>query len=187
MGTKKIYFVIGGPGCGKGTQCDKIKEDYSLMHVSTGDLIRQEIQKGSKVGKEVEKLVSKGKLVSSKTILQLLKNFINENSAATGFLIDGFPRELSQAKNFEKSVAPVTKVLHFKVSDETMKARLLARAASSGRADDTEAVIVDRIKTHNNNIKPILSYFEKSKKLSDISAEGDVDEVYELTKQVMDN
>ena len=183
----KFYLVIGGPGCGKGTQCEKIRDSYKLTHISTGDLIRSEIEKNTSISKQVKDLTSQGKLIPNHLMFEILKKHLIEKvKSSNGFLIDGFPREISQAVDFEKTIAKATKVLHFKVSDQTMKERLLSRAKTSGRADDTEAVILDRIKTHNTNIKPILDYFTKQKTLFEISAEGNVNEVYAQTKAVMD-
>ncbi|ESO12708.1 hypothetical protein HELRODRAFT_62268 [Helobdella robusta] len=179
----KIYFVIGGPGSGKGTQCQKLAEEFQLTHVSTGDLMRKEIESGSEVGGRVKDLVASGQLVPNDvTLLILKKHLIQEAPKSKGFLIDGYPRELAQAIAFEKEAGNVLRVFFFEVSDETMKARLLGRAATSGRSDDNETSIASRIATFQTNNKSILDHFTKKKKLCKINAQGSADEVYALTK-----
>merc|ERR1712113_1000392 len=112
-----VIWVLGGPGCGKGTQCDKIVAQYGYTHLSSGDLLREEVASGSDRGKTLNAMMEK--LNGSK-----------------GFLIDGYPREVSQGEEFEKEICPCSKILYFEVSDETMTERLLKRGQSSGRVDD---------------------------------------------------
>merc|ERR1711983_525318 len=112
-----IVWVLGGPGCGKGTQCDKIVAKYGFTHLSSGDLLREEVASGSERGKNLT------------AVLDLLAEaMIKKLSGSKGFLIDGYPREVAQGEEFEKAIAPCKHILYFEVSDETMTQRLLKRA-----------------------------------------------------------
>jgi len=175
----RIVFVLGGPGSGKGTQCDKIVAKYGFTHLSTGDLLRDEVNSGSARGKELTAIMEKGDLVPLDTVLSMLRDaMVKKASVSKGFLIDGYPRELEQGKKFESDVAPVQSVLYFEVADATMKARLLKRAETSGRADDNETTIVKRLKTFHDHTEPVIAYYEKQNKVCRIVAEGTVDEIF---------
>jgi len=175
----RIVFVLGGPGSGKGTQCDKIVAKYGFTHLSTGDLLRDEVNSGSARGKELTAIMEKGDLVPLDTVLSMLRDaMVKKASVSKGFLIDGYPRELEQGKKFESDVAPVQSVLYFEVADATMKARLLKRAETSGRADDNETTIVKRLKTFHDHTEPVIGYYEKQNKVCRIVAEGTVDEIF---------
>ncbi|KAJ8038416.1 Adenylate kinase isoenzyme 5 [Holothuria leucospilota] len=174
---KKIIFVVGGPGSGKGTQCGKISDRYGYTHLSSGDLLRAEVESGSDRGKELTEIMEKGELVPQEVVLALLKEKMLAVAAdSKGFLIDGYPREVQQGEAFEKMIAESSFVLYFELSDETMTARLLNRAQTSGRVDDNEETIKKRLQTFHNITKPVVDHY--SDKLKLISAEGGVDEVF---------
>jgi len=174
-----MVFVLGGPGSGKGTQCDKIVAKYGFTHLSTGDLLRDEVASGSARGKKLTEIMEKGDLVPLDEVLGLLRDAMLKKAATSkGFLIDGYPRELEQGKKFENDVAVVNSVLYFEVADETMKKRLLKRAETSGRVDDNEETIVKRLKTFHNHTQPVIDYYEKQSKVCKIVAEGTVDEIF---------
>lgn len=183
----RILFVLGGPGSGKGTQCDKIVAKYGFTHLSTGDLLRDEVQSGSERGKALNAIMEKGELVSLDTVLTLLKEaMIKKAASSKGFLIDGYPRELEQGKKFEADVAPVESILYFEVADETMKKRLLHRAQTSGRVDDNEETIVKRLKTFHNHTQPVIDYYTQQNKVLKIVAEGTVDEIFKQVEAFLD-
>lgn len=179
----KVYCVIGGPGAGKGTTGKKLASECGLTHFSTGELLRKEIQGETETGQKVKAAVDRGELVPTPTVIQLLKeNMIKEAATSKGFIIDGYPRDVAQCTLFEKEIAPIIKVIHLKATDDTMKARSLERAATEGRSDDTEEVIAARIATHNMNLKPITEYCTKKKKLVEIDAEAEPEEVFSQCK-----
>merc|ERR1711920_175298 len=137
-----VIWVLGGPGCGKGTQCDRIVAKYGYTHLSSGDLLREEVQGGSERGKTLNAMMEKGDLVPLFVVLDLLAEaMISKLSGSKGFLIDGYPREVAQGQEFEKEILPCSQILYFDVSDETMTARLLNRGKTSGRADDNVETI----------------------------------------------
>ncbi|XP_074654412.1 adenylate kinase isoenzyme 1-like isoform X2 [Tubulanus polymorphus] len=177
----RVIFVVGGPGSGKGTQCEKIIAKYGYTHLSTGDLLRFEVKSGSDRGKQLTEIMKKGELVPLDTVLDMLKETMLRNKECkncTGFLIDGYPREMDQGKRFEAEVAECSCVLYFEVSDDTMKQRLMNRAKTSGRADDNEQTIVKRLKTFNDVTTPVIDYYTQKGKVCKISAEGSVDDVF---------
>jgi adenylate kinase len=183
----RIIFVLGGPGSGKGTQCDKIVAKYGFTHLSSGDLLRDEVQSGSARGKELTAIMERGELVPLETVLTLLKEaMIKKAATSKGFLIDGYPRELDQGKRFEADIAGVECVLYFDVKDETMKARLMHRAQTSGRVDDNEVTIVKRLKTFHDHTTPVIDYYSKQNKVCKIVAEGSVDEIFAQVEKFLD-
>lgn len=183
----KIVFVLGGPGCGKGTQCDKIVAKYGYTHLSTGDLLRDEVASGSARGKQLTQIMERGDLVPLDTVLGLLRDaMLKKASTSKGFLIDGYPRELDQGKKFEADVAPVNAVLYFEVSDETMTKRLLKRAETSGRVDDNEETIKKRLKTFHNHTQPVIDYYTGQNKVCQIVAEGTIDEIFAKVTAYLD-
>lgn len=183
----KVVFVIGGPGSGKGTQCERIVAKYGFTHLSTGDLLRSEVASGSARGKELTAIMEKGELVPLETVLQLLKETMIEKAAESkGFLIDGYPRELDQGTKFEKEVTACQFALYFEVSDDTMTKRLLGRAETSGRVDDNEETIKKRLKTFHDVTTPVVDYYEKEGKLKKISAEAGPEVVFVEVEKVFD-
>ncbi|XP_076090777.1 uncharacterized protein LOC143062851 isoform X3 [Mytilus galloprovincialis] len=183
----KVLFIIGGPGSGKGTQCAKIVEKYGFCHLSSGDLLRAEVQSESDRGKRLNEIMEKGELVPLDEVLALLRDAM-EKKVSEGvkcFLIDGYPRELEQGERFEKEVAGCTGVLYFEVSDDTMTQRLLERGKTSGRVDDNEETIKKRLETFHNQTKPLIDHYKDKSNI--IKAEGTVDEIFTEVQKYMDS
>ncbi|XP_023020204.2 adenylate kinase isoenzyme 1 isoform X4 [Leptinotarsa decemlineata] len=172
-----IIWVLGGPGSGKGTQCDRIVAKYGFTHLSSGDLLRAEVSSGSPRGKELTAIMERGELVPMEVVLDLLKEaIIKALPDSKGFLIDGYPREKEQGILFEKNIAPVNLVLFFDASENTLVERLLGRAKTSGRVDDNEETIKKRLHTFNtHNDQVVQQYPDKLKK---INAERNVDDIF---------
>ncbi|XP_039269845.2 uncharacterized protein LOC120344616 [Styela clava] len=185
--SKIIVFVVGGPGSGKGTQCDKIKEKYGFTHFSSGDLLRAEVASGSEKGKELTAIMERGELVPLSTVLELIKkNMLEHAHHSKGFLIDGYPRDVQQGIEFENTISPCTFVLWIDSSQETMVKRLLKRAETSGRADDNEETIRKRLKTFVESTEPVISHYEKQQKVRRINSEQSVDDVFAEVQAVFD-
>ncbi|KAL1423584.1 hypothetical protein MTO96_020965 [Rhipicephalus appendiculatus] len=180
-----VVFVFGGPGSGKGTQCDKIVAKYGFTHISSGDLLRAEVASGSDRGKQINDIMKAGELAPLDMILQLIKETIQKDlPTAKGFLLDGYPRNVEQGERFESDVCKCTNLIYFEVSDDTMHARLLKRGQTSGRVDDNEATIVKRIKTFHDESEPVLDKYKDI--VHKISAEGDPDKVFASVTALMD-
>ncbi|XP_069986960.1 adenylate kinase isoenzyme 1 [Penaeus vannamei] len=172
-----VIFVLGGPGCGKGTQCEKIVKQYGYTHLSSGDLLRDEVKSGSERGKALNEIMEKGDLVPLEVVLDLIAEaMLNKVSSSKGFLIDGYPREQAQGVQFEQSILPCTKVLYFEVPDEVMVERLLNRAKTSGRVDDNEETIKKRLATFHKHSEPVIQYYKE--KCATIVALASPDEVF---------
>ena len=176
--SKPVIFVIGGPGCGKGTQCDLIVKKYGFTHLSTGDLLREEVASGSEQGKRLNEIMQSGKLVSLDEMLSLLKKAIETKSASSkGFLIDGYPREVEQAIRFENEVAKCSLILYFEVCDKTLISRLVERGKTSGRVDDNEETIKKRLGTFHQHSDPILKHY--GERVKRICGERQVDVIFQ--------
>uniref|UniRef100_A0A0K0FTY1 adenylate kinase n=1 Tax=Strongyloides venezuelensis TaxID=75913 RepID=A0A0K0FTY1_STRVS len=175
-----IIFIVGGPGSGKGTQCDKIVAKYGFTHISSGDLLREELKSGSERAGELLKIMELGQLVPMEVVLDLIKERILQciEKGSKGFLIDGYPREVIQGSTFESEIQEAKTVIYFEVSEASLVKRLLGRALTSGRADDNEETIKKRIETFNKSTAPVVEYYEKKGKLHKINAEGSVDEIF---------
>jgi adenylate kinase len=181
-----VIFVIGGPGSGKGTQCDRIVAKYGFTHLSTGDLLREECNSGSERGARLVDIMKKGQLVSNDEVLTLLKEAIQKKlSSSKGFLIDGYPREAGQAVEFEEQICKCSFLLFFDVPDDIMKARLLERGKTSGRADDNEETIAKRLDTFHKHTQPILDHY--GDKVKKIPATGTVDEIFAEVTKIIDS
>jgi len=172
-----VIWVLGGPGSGKGTQCDKIVAKYGYTHLSSGDLLRAEVQSGSERGKQLTEIMTKGDLVPMFVVLDLLAEaMISKLDGSKGYLIDGYPREVQQGKEFEAEILPCTQILYFDVSDATMTERLLNRGKSSGRADDNEETIKTRLNTFHQHSKPVIDAY--ASKCKSIPAERDPNDIF---------
>ncbi|XP_076249001.1 adenylate kinase 1 [Calliopsis andreniformis] len=184
----KTIWVVGGPGCGKGTQCERIVAKYGFYHISSGDLLREEVASGSPRGASLQELMSKGAFVPTDIVLDLIRERMDkakkEEATKTGFLIDGYPRELEQAILFEQKVCPVDLILFFDVANETLKKRLLGRAAVSQRADDNEETIKKRIEIFNMKNGELVEHYKD--KVVRINAEGTVDDIFAQVTKVID-
>ncbi|XP_041090349.1 adenylate kinase isoenzyme 1 isoform X3 [Polyodon spathula] len=175
----KIIFVVGGPGSGKGTQCERIVQKYGYTHLSTGDLLRAEVSSGSERGKKLSAIMEKGELVPLDTVLDMLKDaMIAKVDVSKGFLIDGYPREVKQGEEFEKKIGAPTLLLYIDAGAETMVKRLLKRGETSGRVDDNEETIKKRLDTYYKATEPVIAFYEGRGIVRKMNAEGSVDDVF---------
>jgi len=183
-----IIFIVGGPGSGKGTQCAKMVEKYGLSHLSSGDLLRDEVQSGSARGSQLTKIMESGQLVPLEVVLDLIKEaMLKEFSKGShGFLIDGYPREVKQGQQFESEIMEAALVVYFEVSGETMTQRLLGRAKTSGRVDDNIETIKKRLDTFYKQTEPVVDYYKKQGKLVQVKAEGSVDSIFGEVQPALD-
>lgn len=180
-------FVLGGPGSGKGTQCERIVSELGFTHFSAGDLLRAEVDSGSDQGQKIQDTMEQGLLVPQELTIPLLKKAMESSPDAKGFLIDGFPREISQGKMFEDLIYPCALLLMFECSEEIMIERLLKRGQTSGRVDDNEESIRKRLATFNESTLPVVDHYESLNKVAKINSERSVDDVYaDVVKKLID-
>ncbi|KAF1845909.1 UMP-CMP kinase-like protein [Cucurbitaria berberidis CBS 394.84] len=180
-----VIFVLGGPGAGKGTQCQKLVSDYGFKHLSAGDLLREEQDRpGSEFGEMIKSNIKEGIIVPMEVTIQLLENAMKAQIEAEGeawkklFLIDGFPRKLDQAHAFERTVVPSKFTLFFDCSEAVMEKRLLQRGETSGRSDDNLESIKKRFRVFVETSMPVVNEFESQNRVVKVSAERSPEEVY---------
>lgn len=178
-GKQPIIWILGGPGSGKGTLCDRIVAAYGFTHISSGDLLRAEVESGSDRAKALKEIMERGELVPMNVVLGLLaEKMLSSLSSSKGFLIDGYPRQIEQGVEFEKGIKPCDLVIYLEASDEIMIQRLLNRAKTSGRADDNEVTIKKRLETFHNHNDPIIKNYEA--KMTKIDAMNTPDGCFEI-------
>ncbi|KAJ8011270.1 hypothetical protein DPEC_G00056410 [Dallia pectoralis] len=190
----QVVFVLGGPGAGKGTQCAKIVENYSYTHLSAGDLLRAERNRGgSEYGQLIDSYIKEGKIVPVEITINLLKKAMEEtmqiDEKKYRFLIDGFPRNEDNLQGWTKVMdgkADVKFVLFFDCSNEVCIDRCLERGKSSGRSDDNRESLEKRIQTYLQSTRPIVSLYEKQGKVRTVDASRDVDEVFADVKIILE-
>uniref|UniRef100_A0A8D2L989 Nucleoside-diphosphate kinase n=1 Tax=Varanus komodoensis TaxID=61221 RepID=A0A8D2L989_VARKO len=159
-----IVFMIGGPGCGKAVQSSRMAVKYNFYHIAIGELLREESSRATNKGKAIRDILLKGTLVPSVRSLTLLTDNMLKAENVSGFIIEGFPREINQAKLFEEVVTKMSfsRILTL-VTAETMIQRLLIRGQMGGRVDDHERIIRQRLETHYSLCEPVLThYLQKS-------------------------
>lgn len=160
----KYYILFGPPGAGKGTHASVVTERFNLKHISTGELLRSEIAAGTELGKHAKTLIDAGSLVPDAVVEGMLESVFNNTTGYDGFLLDGFPRNISQAQDLDKILAArgekVNAVIGLMISDDTIMARIKKRAAIEGRADDaSETTIKHRIDTYHSVTEPLIEYY----------------------------
>jgi adenylate kinase len=185
------FILFGPPGSGKGTQSQKIIERYGLVHLSTGDLLRKEIAQQTPLGFEAKKLIDAGQLVPDEIVVGLIDQYIEENKQAKGFLFDGFPRTLNQAKILDELLelkkTKVSRVLALEVDDDLLIKRLLNRGKVSGRSDDmNEEIIRNRFNVYHRQTKPVADHYKKQNKIALIPGSGAIEETFGLLCKEMD-
>jgi len=173
----QVYFVMGGPGSGKGTQCEKLVDRFGMVHLSAGDLLRAEVASGSKLGKDIRSVIDQGKIVQSETTVELLRAGMAGERGP--FLIDGFPRSVSNLEAFEAEIGTCCFMLFLRVSESEMEARLLKRGESSGRSDDNRETIAKRFRTFVEDSMPVVDSLEARNLLRTVDADADMQVVFE--------
>lgn len=173
-----IVFVMGGPGSGKGTQCEKLTAKGIAKYISSGDLLRQEQESNTPEGKAIREDMAAGRLVPKATVLALLKKFVFSQPKGSTVLLDGFPREMGQALSFEADIQPCDFVLYFSCPDDELEKRLLKRGVTSGRSDDNITTIKSRLKVFHEETQAAIEYYKALNKLREIDATRSVDEIF---------
>ncbi|MBR5674167.1 MAG: adenylate kinase [Muribaculaceae bacterium] len=185
--------IFGAPGSGKGTQSDKLIEHYNLFHISTGDVLRDNMRRGTELGKIAKGYIDQGQLVPDELIIDLLAQVLDENkeNAADGVIFDGYPRTIPQAEALEQLLADrgtqVDAVVGLEVPDEELIKRILLRGQLSGRADDNEETARKRLEVYYNQTSPLKAYYEEQGKYLAINGLGTIDGIFDLIRQELDN
>jgi adenylate kinase len=185
------FVLFGPPGSGKGTQSERLIVKYSLIHLSTGDLLRNEIKLATPLGKEAENLMKKGQLVPDEVVIGMIASAIDQNPDAAGFLFDGFPRTVAQAKALDKLLAlkktTIAAVLFLQVDEKELIERLVNRAKTSGRPDDADPEVQrKRQDVYKNETLPVAGYYQTLEKLQRVDGEGSVETIFERLCAIID-
>jgi adenylate kinase len=182
--------IFGPPGSGKGTQSARIVEKYDLTHLSTGDLFREEMENQTPLGKEVSKYIDRGLLVPDDIVLKMLFRHASDDLETTGLIFDGFPRTIIQAKALdallEERDIPVNLVISVEVDEEELYKRILGRSEDSGRSDDSEDIVRQRLDVYKQQTMPLLDYYKKKGKVAAINGMDNVDKVFEKISYAID-
>tara|TARA_B100001250_G_scaffold361530_1_gene339643 strand:+ start:263 stop:823 length:561 start_codon:yes stop_codon:yes gene_type:complete len=180
-------LIIGPPGVGKGTQAKLIKNKLKLIHISTGELLRAEIAKQTKIGIKAKYFIDKGEFVPDKTVLKIIETKFNQINYSRGYILDGFPRTLHQAIGLDRILITLKQKLNFAISliakDKILEERLLKRSKKDNRSDDMPSIIKKRQKIYWNQTAPILKFYKNMGILKEINGLGKIDDI---TRRILD-
>ncbi len=172
-----LIILIGIPGAGKGTIANQLKEKYAFRHISTGDILREEVASKSELGNKVKNILDSGELVSDEIMIDMIKSRLTDG--AINCILDGFPRTKKQAEALDK-IVEVNNVVQIHLTDQEALKRLLNRQDEQGkkREDDKESVIKNRINLFHEQVAPLLEYYRKRNLVLEINGDGKVSEVF---------
>lgn len=185
--------MFGAPGSGKGTQSEVLIKTYGLFHISTGDVLRDNIKRGTELGKTAKGFIDKGQLIPDNLMVDILASVVDDHrdEAKNGVIFDGFPRTIAQAEALEKMLdergTSVSAVIGLDVPEEILIGRLLNRGKESGRSDDNLETINDRLKVYHNSTAPLKEYYEKKGLLHMVKGTGGAAVVFERVRKIVDN
>ena len=184
------FLIFGPPGSGKGTQSVKLASEFDLIHLSTGDMLREEVAAQTVLGKKVEGIMQGGELVPDEVVIQMIAERVDSNHDANGFIFDGFPRTVDQAGALDKTLAEkntsICKMLMLEVEHEELVKRLLLRADVSKRPDDKDVSIIEnRIKVYREKTEPVIEYYSKDDKYLTVNGMGDIEVIFNRLKETI--
>ena len=172
---KQRLLFLGPPGAGKGTQAERLANGQGLLHLSTGELLRAEVQAGSELGREAEAVMARGELVSDVLVLAIVRSRLEQHEG--GWLLDGFPRNLAQAEALDGLLAELGQGIELVVLMELSDAVLLQRLLERGRSDDNETVIRNRLEVYRGQTAPLIEHYRGMGMLEAVDAAGTVEEI----------
>jgi adenylate kinase len=181
--------LLGAPGSGKGTQAARLREHLQVPHISTGDLLRAAVAAGTPLGLKAKAVMEAGNLVSDDIVLGMLEERLGKDDARAGFVLDGYPRNLAQARALEQLLArlqqPVDIAVQLDVDTALLVERIAGRAALEGRADDTPDSVRNRLNVYNEQTAPVVDFYRQNGKLACVHGVGSVDEVFNRIVEAM--
>ncbi|HAG04178.1 MAG TPA: adenylate kinase [Lachnospiraceae bacterium] len=199
------FILIGCPGAGKGTQAKKLSKHYDIAHISTGDLLRDQIKRGTELGKKITEIMDKGGLVSDDIVAAILKERITEDDCKKGYILDGYPRNVAQAEGLEAITGPLDKVVCIDVDDAVILDRMTGRRSCPKcgemyhtkynppktdsicdrcgesliqRKDDNEETVKNRLKVYHETTAPVIDFYDKKGIVCRIDGQGDIDDIF---------
>lgn len=188
----KNIVIFGAPGSGKGTQSDLMIEHYGLGHISTGDVLRNEIKKGTELGKTAQSFIDKGNLIPDDLMINILAGVYDSfGRGHKGVIFDGFPRTIPQAEALKKMLDErgdkIAAMIELDVPEEELMQRLIKRGQESGRADDNEETIKKRLVVYHSQTQPLIEWYKKEALHHHINGHGTLERIFSDIKQVIDN
>ena len=182
-------ILFGPPGAGKGTQSAKIARDYHFIHLSTGQILRNLIDQGTAIGEVIRKYIDRGYLVPDDIVVRELFSEASKHQKRPGLIFDGFPRTVTQAELLDQLLGergmPVSLVISLEVEQEELYRRIMGRSMDSGRSDDTEEIVRQRLMTYEEETLPLKEYYRRTGRLIEVSGMSSIPEVYEeICKQI---
>ena len=182
--------ILGPPGAGKGTQGKLVAKDAGIPHVNTGDIFRAECAAGTELGKKVNSVIDAGDLVPDELTTEIVRARLAQDDTARGFVLDGFPRTLTQAEGLDRVLSEIDRgdlsvVLDFEVTDEMAVQRLLGRASVEGRVDDAPDKVQHRLDVYHRQTEPLVEYYRARDLLVPIHADAPVEDVFAEVQQVL--
>ena len=182
-------ILLGGPGAGKGTQAKKLVEKYNIPQISTGDILRGAVKNNTELGQKAKSFMDAGELVPDDVIIGIVKDRIQENDCEKGFIFDGFPRTVDQARELRKALTDyderVGVMISLEVAREELVKRLLNRGKETGRSDDKIETINNRIDVYNRQTIPVTYYYDKMHKHAAVEGTGSVNKIFERIVEVI--
>lgn len=183
--------IFGAPGSGKGTQSEKLIETYGLFHISTGEVLRDQIAKGTELGKTADKFISNGQLIPDELMVNILSDLLDSNPATRdGVIFDGFPRTIPQVvalnEMLAKRGAQVNAVVGLEVADDELIDRLIKRGVESGRSDDNLETIQKRLAVYHSQTQPLRDFYVNEGKYLSIKGSGSIDDIFADIKKSID-
>ncbi len=188
----KNIVIFGAPGSGKGTQSDLIIENYGLEHISTGDVLRNEIKKGTELGKTAQGFIDKGQLIPDDLMVSILANVYDSfGRSHKGVIFDGFPRTIPQAEALKQMLDErgdkIAAMIELDVPEDELMTRLIKRGKDSGRADDNEETIKKRLVVYHTQTQPLIEWYKKEGLHHHINGLGTLERIFADIKNVIDN
>lgn len=182
--------IFGAPGSGKGTQSEKLIERYGLHHISTGDLLRDNIARGTELGKVADALISHGNLIPDELMLDILAHELDSHADADGVIFDGFPRTIPQAEELAKMLeargTEVHAVVGLEVPEEELTDRLLKRGQASGRSDDNAETIAKRLEVYRRQTQPLKEFYNRRLAYYPVKGTGSIDDIFGEITDIVD-
>lgn len=181
--------LLGPPGSGKGTQATLLVEQLNVPHISTGALLRNAAKRGTELGLQAKSITDKGELVPDDIMSDMIEERLSRDDVAGGFILDGYPRNVAQAKSLEivleRLGMPADEAIHIDIDPEQVIARIARRAKEEGRADDAEATVRNRMRVYDEQTAPVADYYEEHGLLTRVWGDGSKDEVLQRILSVL--